>query len=658
MIDAMSVRRREVFIAAGLWLLALIPRLIGLGRFLTIDEVKWVEGAGQFLLGLTGGDLAQTNWHFHPGITITWGEALILWLRWLGTGGGPDLASFTNDQLADLPGLIGSMRLSGAIITSLMVPALYLLARRLLGEAPALLGAALLALDPFFLAHSRIVNGDAGAAGFMLLSLLAFLWLWQGSRWRMAVVSGVLGGLALLTKLPSPLLVPWISMLALTGYAQRRDAGFWLKALALWGVAAVVTFVLLWPAMWVAPLTTLQSMVGDAFTVGQVGRGHSAFFRGQISDDPGWAFYPIAVAFRLTPLTTIGLGLTILWLVLPRRGATTPSARWIAWSLIAYAVFVVLSANTSPKKLDRYVMAVFPALDLWVAVGLCGVWRALTDRRPQLLRGSLVTALAVVALQGAFALTHYPYLLTSYNPLLGGLPKAIATVPVGWGEGLERAAAWLNAQPEAEKAEVSAWYSDIFFPYFVGERASFSSSGKSQLAADYVVFYVNQLQRQRPYPALTRYFQEQDPAYTVRAQGAALAWVYRAPGMGVPMPGKVKIEGRAELLGLDLPDAPLEAGQAAAVRLYFRPLGLLPENEAWQVSLVDGAGNPFVSTLEPAASWTPDRIMEYDVPLQLPPDLPAGDYRLRVSLWDKTAAQPVTQFAIPDSVAWLEVRSP
>ncbi len=40
---------------------ALLPRLYALGTFLTIDEVKWAEGAAQFLLALHTGDLATTR---------------------------------------------------------------------------------------------------------------------------------------------------------------------------------------------------------------------------------------------------------------------------------------------------------------------------------------------------------------------------------------------------------------------------------------------------------------------------------------------------------------------------------------------------------------------------------------------------------------------
>ncbi|MFN8458470.1 MAG: hypothetical protein U0401_28090 [Anaerolineae bacterium] len=62
-----------------LFLAAVLPRLYSLGSFLTIDEVKWAEGAAQFLIALRTGDLAQTYWHFFPGITIAWGGAAWLW---------------------------------------------------------------------------------------------------------------------------------------------------------------------------------------------------------------------------------------------------------------------------------------------------------------------------------------------------------------------------------------------------------------------------------------------------------------------------------------------------------------------------------------------------------------------------------------------------
>jgi hypothetical protein len=652
------LKKRHVWlVAAGLWLLALVPRVIRLGGFLTIDEIKWIEGAGQFTLALQSGDLARTYWHFHPGITITWGETLALWVGRLINGG--DLATYVAAQVADSAHTIGLFRLSGALLTTLFAPGAYLLGRRIWGKWAASLAGGLIALNPFLLAHSRIVNGDAGAAGLMFLALLAFLWLWRESSLRMAAISGGLGGLALLTKLPSPLIVPFIGLSAVMGWQQDKRTRFWLKALLIWGLTALLVFVVLWPAMWVNPLGTLQHMLHDTFEVGEAGEGHSTFYRGQVVDDPGWGFYPYAVAFRLTPVVLAGLLLLVL---IFRRGSPDRPVvkyRLSTLMLVVYVLFIYVFSSLSPKKLDRYVMAVFPALDMLAAIGyaqISNIKRQTSNVKRQI--SKLASWLLIVGvLAVAFVVTYDPYYLSYYNPLLGGIRRAVREVPVGWGEGLEEAAAWLNAQPNAEKLQVSAWYSDIFFPYFIGERLSFSSNGKSQLSADYVVFYVNQVQRQNPYPALVSYFQAQQPAYTVYVKDVPWVWVYRAPGMQISMPGQVEIEGRAELLGVDLPFAPVQAGQSVVVRLYFRTLGQMPDNEAWQVSLVDAVGQSHAAVTGQATPWTPDTICEYDVAMQLPEDLPPGTYSLSVGLWDLASGHQVARFPIPQSVTQFEVTS-
>ena len=43
--------KKTFVMGLGLFGLALLIRLPYLGSFMTIDEVKWIEGAGQFLLG-------------------------------------------------------------------------------------------------------------------------------------------------------------------------------------------------------------------------------------------------------------------------------------------------------------------------------------------------------------------------------------------------------------------------------------------------------------------------------------------------------------------------------------------------------------------------------------------------------------------------------
>ncbi|MCB9100945.1 MAG: glycosyltransferase family 39 protein [Anaerolineales bacterium] len=324
-------------ISIGLFLLALIVRLPYLGGYMTIDEVKWIEGAGQFTLGLSRGDLFATYWHFFPGITITWGEAAVLWGQYL-TSDAPNLAAFVEAQLDDLPNLVGSMRLAPVLITVLVVVGTFWLARPLLGDGSALLGAGLLAIDPFFVGHSRIVNGDAAAAGLMMLSFLAFAGLWWQQSWRHAVLAGIMGGLAVLTKLPAPIIFAWLALLALASAVADRRWRFWLTVLVIAGVVGAVTFVLLFPAMWVDPLETLRLIYVEAFNVGELGEGHDTFFLGHISDDPGWLFYPVAIAYRLTIPVMVGLLALVIWPWFGWR-KTTPLQQKTLLALVAYIFF-------------------------------------------------------------------------------------------------------------------------------------------------------------------------------------------------------------------------------------------------------------------------------------------------------------------------------
>ncbi len=644
--------KKPIFISISIFLLALLLRLPNLGSYLTIDEIKWIEGAGQFLLALRNGNFFQTYWHFFPGITITWGEAVILWMQYL-SGGSGDLSAFVSAQVADLAQMIGPMRLSGVIITSLSVAGVYGLARPLTGDLAAGLGAALLAADPFFTAHSRIVNGDAAAAILMFLAILAFARLWQTPSLKWSALAGVMAGLALLTKLPSPLIFPWIGVMALIGFAQNRNRRFWLKALLLFGVAAALTFVILFPAMWVKPLETLRLMYADSFNVGGVGAGHDTFFLGKISHNPGWGFYPLVIAYRLTPIIIFGLaaGLLWLWLGRPNRQAHPQSLKLLL-SLLVYTIFIYLFASVSPKKLDRYLMPVIPALILIAGVGWAWLIRLIARRTTVKKQLSPALAAALIVAQAFFVVSNYPYVLTYYNPLLGGYARAVTQVPVGWGEGIEQAAQWINAQPNASDLRVSSWYGDMARPYLQTQSNSFSSSGKGQLSADYVIFYINQMQRHKPYPALINYFTRQKPAFQLDYRGTPYVWVYNAPRMQTEVSGKTKIEGRAAMLGYSwTPHLPHKANDAAELRLFLRPLGNLPPNETFDVALASPDGALWGDwTPAEQNEWSADQIIEWRGALTLPAQISTGNYRLVVRLMDTNINGEVTRFPLEDSL--------
>jgi hypothetical protein len=643
---------RVAMIGMGLFVLAFLVRLPYIGDFMTVDEERWIHGAGQFLLGLHNGSLTDTYWHFFPGITITWGEAIILWLKFQASGSA-NITTFVNGQMSDLAATIGSMRLSPVILTALATAGVYWLARPIVGGWPAFLGAGLLAVDPFFVAHSRIVNGDAAAAGLMMLVFLAFAWLWQTPNLKTATLAGSMAGLALLTKLPAPLILPWVVVLAGLGFIWNRDWRFWVKALLVFGLATVVTFVALWPAMWVAPINTLLLMYRDSFEMGEIGAGHDTFFLGQISKDPGWLFYPYVLAFRLTPITSVGLVGAIFWLWRSRQEIKGRSPKLIlSGALWFYIIFIILFASLSPKKLDRYVMAVIPASILLASLGLEWGVSQLKAWRPGIftsLQGQIITPLLLILGQILFVISDYPYVLNYYNPLLGGYSRATSQIPIGWGEGIEQAIHWLNQKPDAEKLNISTWYANIAEYYMVGNFIGFSETGSTQLEADYTVFYINQVSRELPFPALVRYFQQREPVYTVAKSGVPYVWVYKAPG--IKTVGKPDIVGRATLYGYTLKPDKLESGAETEVTLYFLTQGELPGNETFTISLESGDGQSWGTWQNaPINDWRVAEFVEWQGRLQLPKDMSPGNYLLVIKLMDNNISAEVTRFDLEEEL--------
>ena len=108
------------------------------------------------------------------------------------------------------------------------------------------------------------------------------------------------------------------------------------------------------------------------------------------------------------------------------------------------------------KKFDRYMLPSLLALDLVALLGWLCLVQSLLERLKAVrtsthqLPNHLATLSLIFLLHGLPGFLHYPYYLTYFNPLLGGSVTAPHVLFVGWGEGLEAAAEWLNKQPEAE----------------------------------------------------------------------------------------------------------------------------------------------------------------------------------------------------------------
>src|SRR5689334_4760605 len=245
-LDHTVARPRTALLRIGLATLlvlaaALLPRALGLADFFTIDEADhWILRVRLFSEALGRHNWAGTNLTGHPGVTTMWLGGLGRRLA-IANGIAPS---------SDSPAYLAMLRLPLTVANSLAVALGYLLLRRIVRPGIALLAAILWATEPFLIAHSRLLHVDALMTSFSTICVVLLL---LGSplarrpatgsgRWLAIAGSGILAGLALLSKVSGLVLLPWAGlflaavvlldpqMRAAYGARWWRSFGWWVAA--------------------------------------------------------------------------------------------------------------------------------------------------------------------------------------------------------------------------------------------------------------------------------------------------------------------------------------------------------------------------------------------------------------------------------------------
>jgi hypothetical protein len=249
----------------------------------------------------------------------------------------------------------------------------------------------------------------------------------------------------------------------------------------------------------------------------------------------GALFYPVSLIWRISPALLLGLALALL-AALQQQGPFGDQNKLAAAGLLLFALLFLLQLNLSSKKFDRYLLPIWGPLALLAGMGwtwLAHSARRLAERRQWPASLTLLPIGLALALQVAVTAPVYPTYLSYYNPLMGGSEQATEAMTVGWGEGLEEAAAYLNAKPDAESLSVISWYGPVFSYFFEGETINIDnttdiSAGHLQalLQADYAVLYIHQWQRHLPVSVVDT-FAVMTPEESIWLNGIEYARVYR-----------------------------------------------------------------------------------------------------------------------------------
>jgi 4-amino-4-deoxy-L-arabinose transferase-like glycosyltransferase len=695
-------RWQHLAVYLAIFLVVLIPRIVNLDTFMTADEDDQIIFAHHFLRATLTGDWSGLRVLAYPGVpTLILGAAGVgsrylahyagwLPLTWVQAG-----LYTTLDQVAARFWLFEHphdflvwVRVPMALLASLSIVGIYFLAKRLTGERIALLATLIIAFDPFILAHSRVIHVDAPLSFFMFLSFLAFLLYLDRGLWRWLILSGLFGGLAVLSKTPAVLLGPILvisgALFAAFPPPEGPRSVRWKRlavALLGWGVVVLAAVFALWPTMWSRPLFALQAIFrSNLYGVSIGAHPTTGIFWGDWQTDQSPLYYLLVFPYHLTPLTTagvlaglamIGAGLVARWRK-PTNWSSTVLP--LALGLVVYAAIFVVPISAVARRGDRYILPLFLVSGLLSALALWWLTTLVRKRLPTLVTRFRLTSFYLVGmallLQILFVLFYHPYYLAYFNPLMGGARTAPYRLPIGSGEGLELAAQYLNDLDREELPVVAAWYSRQFAPYYQGRTIDLSNQ-TAALTADYTVFYLNQVQRGFPSQEILDYFRQREPAHVVSVRGLDYAWIYEGPIISqepyedFTFPVEAVLGGAARLYGVDVPavtmpadaytvsHAALDSGpywgyretdEGLPVTLYWETLGSIQDNHGKTnvfIHLVDDQGNIWgtVDRLILAGLWRPIRWSpgfflwdEYRLPLD--PATPPGTYHLEVGMYD------------------------
>jgi len=155
---------------------------------------------------------------------------------------------------------------------------------------------------------------------------------------------------------------------------------------------------------------------------------------GDTVDVAGPSFYPLVLALKTSPLIWLGIGLFIFTIIKNPRKYQSVDKKFILYLSIFYLIYL-LGMTTASKKIDRYMIPLFPWLGVLASIGITQAFTEIRSRYGKVgLQFSLLLVTGIGVLYPLVKL--YPYYFTYTNPLFGSAENAnkiIGQKPFGIG---------------------------------------------------------------------------------------------------------------------------------------------------------------------------------------------------------------------------------
>ncbi len=354
----------------------------------------------------------------------------------------------------------------------------------------------LIAWEPIFVAYSRLWQPEPIAAAALLLTAILLTFAFRSDD-RALWQAGFFGGIALAAggKFVPLMLISLVGAgISLRQKNSVRPKISVVERWLFWLMLTLVVWLTFSPAAWKNPAEFLTTALLPTVS--------------SPTATPLWQILAV-----LSPVGLLGM------LGALRGRKTGKRALWTI--LAAQIIFAGGWMFFQPENSPAAVSIVLLPMVLLAARGWWLWLESLSSHR----KNAALAILAVVQLAGIG--WSAPYLVTFTNPLWGNIPISAHWVDIPDSVGMDAAARWLNACPDALDGVVGTDTPQLLSPFYAGRLTAFTSPD-----AAFVVLTRAQQRVETPSPTILRYYDMlMEPEFSVTVRGQTMARVYRAPAV-------------------------------------------------------------------------------------------------------------------------------
>lgn len=436
---------------------------------INIDAPVWKTRTFEFASAFFSLNFDKTDVTYHPGVTLMWLSAVGVKIYNLFASayyGNLDLST-----IRDYVGLDFTQKLMLVIVYALTLSITLHYLKKLNGNLFTFLFFFLLTFEPYFIGLTRVLHTDGMVTLFLFASYITLYYSLTKNSRKSFVLSAFFAALSILTKSNSLIFIAYIFIFLILFNLKGTKNLFIvikksLKLYVLWGIIILAFFTLIWPAMWVIPIQTIQKYIYGITGVGL--EEHSQEWFGVWVKDPGYLFYLVVYFIRSTPyfliLSTSGILLFVYSIFKYKK------VDKLYLGSLLFVIFYTFILSISDKKLGRYILPVFPFMGLFAIyyfTQILNYFKLKTKNRKLL---AFLFSFIFIILSFIQTYKIFPDYLMYFSPIIGGYEVGKNIEELKWPIGYSTLATYLNGLEGSKDRYVLIRYGYIYNPWNISKK--------------------------------------------------------------------------------------------------------------------------------------------------------------------------------------------